>query len=97
MSCFLTLPKVHFANQVGNMSSCTTGVESTGLAYSHSRKWTLLAKFEKFQASPPGVEPIRAGKPGKCHVCAAVDESYTITQWLAHLSGKQRSMVRIAR
>ena len=26
---------------------------------------------------------------GKCHVCAAVDESYTIAQRLAHLPGEQ--------
>ena len=32
----------------------------------------------------------KASKLGKCHVCAAVDESYTIAQWLAHLSGKQK-------
>ena len=27
---------------------------------------------------------------GKCHVCAAVDESYTMVQSLAHLPGKQK-------
>ena len=30
-----------------------------------------------------------ASKLGKCHVCATVDESYTVAQWLAHLPGKQ--------
>ena len=34
--------------------------------------------------------PVSASKLGKCHVCAAVDESYTIAPWLAHLPGKQK-------
>ena len=32
-----------------------------------------------------------ASNLGKCHVCAAVDESYTIVQSLAHLPGKQKA------
>ena len=51
--------------------------------------------LKKCQASPPGFEPISAGKPGKYHACAAVDESYTMAKWLAHLPGKERSLVRI--
>ena len=31
-----------------------------------------------------------ASKLGKCHVCAAVDESYSIAQSFAHLPGKQK-------
>ena len=34
--------------------------------------------------------PASSSKLGKCHVCAAVDETYTIAQCLAHLPGKQK-------
>ena len=34
--------------------------------------------------------PVSARKLVKCHVCAAVDKSYTIVQQLVHLPGKQK-------
>ena len=34
--------------------------------------------------------PVSASKLGRCRVCAAVDESYTIAQRLGHLPGKQK-------
>ena len=34
--------------------------------------------------------PGGASKLERCHVCATVDESYTILQRLAHLPGKQK-------
>ena len=37
--------------------------------------------------------PESASKLGKCHVCAAVDESYTIAQRSARLPTKQKVLV----
>ena len=34
--------------------------------------------------------PVTASMSRKCHVCATVDESYTIAQRSAHLPGKQK-------